>query len=75
MTKEQKQCVNNKEWRSLLKDNLPLGTSALVVGSVNDIKSLRSVASDLNTDKSHNRKYSIKADRDVFQVEITVDEK
>lgn len=75
MTKEQKLCVSNREWRTLLKDNMPLGTNAIVVSSVGDIKSLRSVASDLNTDKSHDKRYSIKADRDVFQVEIKVEMK
>lgn len=75
MTKEQKDCVFSKRWRELLTKATPIGETAIVVSSVGDIKSLRSVASDINTDRSEKRKISIEADRDVLQVKIHVSEK
>ena len=72
MTKEQKECVFGKEWRRLLTEIIPIGETVIVVSSVGDIKSLRSVASDINTDRSEKRRISIQADRDVMQVTIRV---
>lgn len=75
MTKEQKECVWGREWRKLLVEVLPIGKTTIVVQSVNDIKSIRSVASDINTDPAQARRISVNADRDVMQVELTVEEK
>ena len=68
MTKEQKELLKGNEWRKLL---LSLGEKEIIpVSSVGEIKCIRSVASDLNTDDSIKDKYSINADRELMLVTI-----
>lgn len=74
MTTEQREQVKNREWRKLLT-GLPDGATTIVVKTVGDIKSLRSVASDLNTDPSIPCRYSIEANREFFDVTVSVGRK
>lgn len=70
MTKEQKDYLIGKKWRELLK-SLGYGVEKFPVLSVGDIKSLRTVASDFNTDGGMADKYVVNADRDLMMVTVT----
>ena len=69
MDKNTKQLIMDNKWRELLM-SIPIGKTTITVSSVGEIKSIRSVASDLNTDKGIEYRFSISADRDLFLVEI-----
>lgn len=69
MDKNTKQLILDNKWRELLM-SISIGKTAITVSSVGEIKSIRSVASDLNTDKGIEYRFSISADRDLFLVEI-----
>ena len=69
MDKNQKELLKASKWRKLLcsierEDTIP-------VSSVGEIKSIRSVASDLNTDPAIKDKYIVNADKDLMLVKIT----
>ena len=69
MDKNTKQLILDNKWRELLM-SIPIGKTTITVSSVGEIKSIRSIASDLNTDKGIEERFSISADRDLFLVEI-----
>ena len=65
--------LKRNKWRELLDS---LGPKEVIpVASVGEIKSIRSVASDLNTDKDSKFKYIINADRELMLVTITKESK
>lgn len=70
MTKEQKELLRDNKWRELLK-SLDYGMEKFPVSSVGEIKSLRTVASDFNTDGGIADKYIVNADRDLMMVTVT----
>lgn len=73
MNKDQKELLKGNKWRELLDS---LGPKEVIpVTSVGEIKSIRSVASDLNTDKDSRFKYTINADRELMLVTITKTDK
>ena len=74
MTKEQKEFIANNEWRKLLLSFEP-GEYHIAVKTIGELKSIRSIASDLSTDRSIETRYSINADKDMMLLRITVSEK
>ena len=70
MKREQKEYLIGKKWRELLK-SLDYGVEKFPVSSVGEIKSLRTVASDFNTDGGIADKYIVNADRDLMMVTVT----
>ena len=69
-TFEQYSLINQKKWTTLLT-GLPAGEYVFTIPSVADIKSCKSVAYSLNTDKI-GKKYSLQADKDNLKLTITV---
>lgn len=74
MTRDQIALLIGCKWRELLK-SLDYGEVLFAVPTVAKLKSLRSVASDFNTDKDCADKFTVRTDRDFLIVTLTKSQK